>query len=614
MKALILNSGRGSRMGDLTNSQPKCMTALSDKETILSRQLNMLIDEGITDIVITTGYQAEVLKAYVKELNPSARISFAHNDRFGDTNYIYSMFLAKDELDDDIILMHGDLVFERQVLKDVVESKDSCMVVSSTAPLPKKDFKAVLRADRITAVGVNFFMDAMAAQPLYKVKRDDFKIWLDEIVKFCERGETSCYAENAFNEVSDLCCIMALDEEDAVCGEIDTEEDLVAVRKRITNVQVTDFLNIIGADFYTGVPDSQLKALCDYLVNTYGTDPKHHIIAANEGNAMAIAAGYHMATGKVPVVYMQNSGEGNVINPLASLMNTAVYGIPCVMIIGWRGEPGVHDEPQHVFQGQVTCKLLETMDIPYMVVDKETTKENIVDIYDAFKEKLSEGKVVAFVIKKGSLIYNEKAHYSNDHELKRETAISRIADTAGRDVIVSTTGKASRELFEIRERNGQGHEKDFLTVGSMGHASSIALGIAINKPDRRVWCIDGDGAALMHMGAMAVIGNVKPSNLVHVVINNGAHDTVGGQPTVAGSTDLTGVAKACGYETVLLANNEKELEEALKEVAGVSKGLTFLEVKCALGARDDLGRPTTTAIENKKQFMNYLRDAGRENM
>lgn len=234
MKALILNSGRGSRMGDLTNSQPKCMTALSDKETILSRQLRMLIDQGITDIVITTGYQAEVLKAYVKELNPEANISFVHNERFADTNYIYSMNLAKDQLDDDIILMHGDLVFQEQVLQDVIDSLDSCMVVSSTAPLPQKDFKAVIRVDRITAVGIDFFMDAMAAQPLYKVKRDDFKIWLDEIGRFCERGETSCYAENAFNEVSDQCCIMALDEEDAVCNEIDTEEDLKAVRQKLS--------------------------------------------------------------------------------------------------------------------------------------------------------------------------------------------------------------------------------------------------------------------------------------------------------------------------------------------------------------------------------------------
>ncbi len=370
-------------------------------------------------------------------------------------------------------------------------------------------------------------------------------------------------------------------------------------------MNVTDFLNIIDADFYSGVPDSQLKALCDCLYSRYGINPEHHIIAANEGNALALAAGYHMATQKIPLVYMQNSGEGNIINPLASLMNKEVYAIPCVLVIGWRGEPDIHDEPQHIYQGKVTCELLETMDVPYYVIDKDTKPEEISEVYSKFKKDLSEGKVVAFVIKKGALSYDEKVVYSNDNILKREDVIEYIANAADEDVIVSTTGKASRELFEIRERKKQGHEKDFLTVGSMGHASSIALGIAINQKNKRVWCIDGDGAVLMHMGAMGVIGNIKASNMVHVMINNSAHETVGGLPTAAGEMDFVSIARACGYQRVYKAATEKELLESLDGIVQ-EKCLSFLEVKCALGSRPDLGRPTTSAIDNKKEFMKWL--------
>lgn len=294
------------------------------------------------------------------------------------------------------------------------------------------------------------------------------------------------------------------------------------------------FVEIIGADFYTGVPDSQLKALCDCLMERYGIDPEHHLIAANEGNCTAIAAGYHLATGKAPVVYMQNSGEGNIINPVASLLNDKVYAIPVIFVIGWRGEPGVHDEPQHIYQGLVTLRLLEDMDIASFVVGKETAEEELRQALDRLRSALSAGKSIALVVRKGALTYDGNMTYGNDCAMTREEIIRHIAAAAGEDPVVSTTGKASRELFEIREANAQSHKYDFLTVGSMGHSSSIALGIALHKPDARIWCIDGDGAVLMHMGAMAVIGANRPKNLVHVVINNGAHETVGGMPTVAG--------------------------------------------------------------------------------
>jgi phosphonopyruvate decarboxylase len=372
-------------------------------------------------------------------------------------------------------------------------------------------------------------------------------------------------------------------------------------------MNVKNLVEIIDADFYAGVPDSQLRALCDYLIDLYGTDPTHHIIAANEGNCAALAAGYHLATGKVPAVYMQNSGQGNIINPLASLLNKKVYGIPCVFVIGWRGEPGVHDEPQHIYQGEVTLTLLQDMGIESFVLENNTSEEALCNKMSEFRELLAEGKDVAIVVRKGALTYDKKNIYKNNCVMLREEIIRQIVRTAGNDPIVSTTGKASRELYEIREENGQGHQQDFLTVGSMGHSSSIAFGIALNKPDTKVWCIDGDGAALMHMGAMAVIGQTAPDNLIHIVINNGAHESVGGIPTAAGCIDLVKIAEGCGYKYIYRVSDYEELNTALEKVKN-SAGLAFLEVKAAVGARSDLGRPACTPEENKKAFMVYLNE------
>lgn len=372
-------------------------------------------------------------------------------------------------------------------------------------------------------------------------------------------------------------------------------------------MKVEALIEAIGAEFYTGVPDSQLKALCDYLIKEYGVEGRHHIIAANEGNAAAIAAGYHLATGQVPVVYMQNSGIGNAINPLASLLNEKVYAIPCIFVIGWRGEPGVPDEPQHIYQGEVTCRLLQDMGVEYRIISKDTHLSEIEGILRNFQVLLSKGKSVAFVVRKGALEYEGKTVYKNQFTIKREEAIKSIVSYAKQAIIISTTGKASRELFEIREKNKDGHERDFLTVGSMGHASSIALGIAISKPDRRIWCIDGDGAALMHMGAMAVIANRRLSNLVHVVINNGSHESVGGQPTVLGECDLHRIAHEMGYEYTVCVKDKESLEKELQIMETIDK-LAFIEIKCAIGAREDLGRPTGMPKENKKSVMDYLKE------
>jgi len=370
-------------------------------------------------------------------------------------------------------------------------------------------------------------------------------------------------------------------------------------------MNIETFINALGAEFYTGVPDSQLKALCDYLIDKYGTDGKHHIIAANEGNCTSIAAGYHLATGKVPVVYMQNSGIGNIINPVASLLNNKVYAIPCIFVVGWRGEPGIHDEPQHIFQGEITIKLLEDVNITTFTLDKFTTEETLAETMKRFDGLLKKGKQVAFVVKKDALIFEKKLSYQNKNMLLREDIIKHIVSISQSDPIVSTTGKTSRELFEIRESNGQSHCCDFLTVGSMGHSSSIALGIAMQKPEKKIWIIDGDGSALMHMGSMAVIASQHPENIIHIVINNEAHESVGGQPTVMNYVNLVEIAKGCGYESAVCVDNSYDLDKELN-IAKNSNSLSFIEIKCAIGARNDLGRPTTTTLENKEAFMKHL--------
>lgn len=370
-------------------------------------------------------------------------------------------------------------------------------------------------------------------------------------------------------------------------------------------MRVQSFFEILDSDYYTGVPDSQLKSLCNFLMDRYGIDPKHHIIAANEGNCTALAAGYHLATGKIPVVYMQNSGEGNVINPVASLLNDSVYAIPVIFIIGWRGEPGIHDEPQHIYQGKITIKLLEDMRISTFVIGTDTTDDEVKVAMEGFRGKLKQGLDVAFVIRKGALTDAPKVEYKNKNAMTREEIIKYIVEVSDEDPIISTTGKASRELFEARVSNNQSHKYDFLTVGSMGHSSSIALGVAINKPNRQIWCIDGDGAVLMHMGSMALIGANKPKNLIHVIINNGSHETVGGMPTVAGCIDIVKIALACGYPNAVCVDNYEDLEKEL-ENAKRRKELSLIEVRCSIGTRENLGRPTTTPLENKQKFMEYL--------
>lgn len=368
-----------------------------------------------------------------------------------------------------------------------------------------------------------------------------------------------------------------------------------------------EFLQKIGVGFYTGVPDSQLKSFCDYLEDKYSIS-KNHIIAANEGNAVALATGYHLSTGKYGLVYMQNSGLGNAVNPITSLTHPAVYDVPIIYVVGWRGEPGVKDEPQHVKQGAVTTDLLDLLDISYQVLTKETTMAEVKEFFEEnFKEKLNNGESISYVVSKGAF-ESFNTVKSNNFTLSRENAIKTIVDNLTLDdMIVSTTGKASRELFEYREEKKQGHSNDFLTVGSMGHSSSIALSIALNHENRRVLCFDGDGALLMHMGSMALVGANKPANYYHVLFNNQAHETVGGLPTVVDSIDVEKIAINCGYNKVFHADSEKSLQNILEDfLSGVGPVLLIVDV--SIGSRSDLGRPTTTPIENKEAFMNKLQE------
>ncbi|MGI6004418.1 MAG: phosphonopyruvate decarboxylase [Christensenellales bacterium] len=365
-------------------------------------------------------------------------------------------------------------------------------------------------------------------------------------------------------------------------------------------------LNTLGADFFTGVPDSLLSPFCNAIMHECGVCPDKHVVAANEGAAAALAAGYYLATGKPAVIYMQNSGIGNAVNPICSLLNDQVYAIPAIFVVGWRGEPGVKDEPQHVYQGEVTLRMLDCLGIAYAVVSKESTEEDFRRMLEGFAPILQSGRQVAFVVRKGALETSVKMQYTSDAPMTREYIVKTVADHAGqRDVFVCTTGKLSREMFEIRENSGQGHEKDFLTVGSMGHSVMIAMGIAAQKPERKVYCLDGDGAVLMHMGSLAVAGMHKVANLVHLVVNNGAHETVGGLPTVAGGLKLSAVAQALGYCQVYRAQNEAELTHAL-ESAAKDEGPVFIEAVSDLFSRDDLGRPTTTPRQNKAALMDYL--------
>lgn len=364
------------------------------------------------------------------------------------------------------------------------------------------------------------------------------------------------------------------------------------------------WLAALGVDFFAGVPDSLLKPLCFYLAD-HGGD--NHVVAANEGGAVALACGYHLATGKLPLVYLQNSGQGNTVNSLLSLADPEVYSIPLLMLIGWRGEPGTKDEPQHVKQGKVTLALLEAMDVAYRILETgpEAARRSLTELVTI---ATAEQRPVALMIRKDTFEPYKATggQAAPEFEMTRECAIGAVIEALDEnDAVISTTGKISRELYEHRDRTGLGHQRDFLTVGSMGHASQIAMGIALAQPDRQVICLDGDGAMLMHMGAAAIVGASKLANFKHVILNNGVHDSVGGMATAGLRVSFTEIVKGCGYTEGWRVERRDDMSKKLAQLRS-ARGPAMLEIMVRQGARSDLGRPQTSPIENKTAFKKFL--------
>lgn len=352
-------------------------------------------------------------------------------------------------------------------------------------------------------------------------------------------------------------------------------------------------------DYFVGVPDSLLKEFC-LCINDLSNN--NHIITANEGNAVAIASGYNIATSKYGVVYMQNSGLGNIVNPLLSLSDEKVYKIPMLFIIGYRGEPNIKDEPQHIKQGELTLPLLNTLGIKYFILN-EDYEEQIKQCYDYIQQT---DKPIALVVKKDTFSkYEKEYNNNNNNKLSREEALDIIINNLdNKDFIVSTTGKTSREIFEIREKNKTDHSNDFLTVGSMGHTSSLALGISLNT-DKNIYCIDGDGAFIMHMGGLAIAIQNAKDNFKYILINNGCHESVGGQQTIAYKINIEKILLGFGFNKVLTLDNKQDIVSALKEQKKYSKIAIVINVNDK--SRKDLGRPTTTPIYNKEQFQKKIR-------
>ncbi len=372
---------------------------------------------------------------------------------------------------------------------------------------------------------------------------------------------------------------------------------------------LVNFLTEQNISFFSGVPDSLLKDFCAYVDDQF--PPNNHIIAANEGAAVGLAIGHHLSSGKVPLVYLQNSGLGNTVNPLISLASEEVYSIPILLVIGWRGEPGIKDEPQHKHQGRITPALLDVMDIPYVIIDSSMDEIEVLNLIETqIKNCQISRKPVCILVKKGTFeTYKKKNRESENSQfaLEREEAVqitTRICEPNA--VIVCTTGMLSRELFEFRANNKLGHGRDFLCVGGMGHASQIATGIAIDQPDRPVYCFDGDGAALMHMGSMAITGTKNLPNLIHIVFNNGCHESVGGQPTVAQKFELSKVASDLGYDFSETVRDEANLKKIIMK-AQLNKSSSFIEILVRSGHRSDIGRPTTTPVQNKISLMETLK-------
>ena len=363
------------------------------------------------------------------------------------------------------------------------------------------------------------------------------------------------------------------------------------------------FLNSMNINFFSGVPDSLLKSFCGYIADH--SEPSSHVIAANEGGAIGIGIGYHLATGNIPMIYMQNSGLGNAINPLISLADNEVYSIPMIILIGWRGEPNAKDEPQHIKQGKIMLPMIESMKMPYEILSGDMHSDK--EIVELLIKKANDSKGPVFLIARKGIFenyqYTQIQHEVNKQiSLNREEVIKEVMHALPKEaLVVATTGMASREIFEFRETAGANHGYDFLTVGGMGHASQIAFGLSLQSNHKNIVCIDGDGAAIMHLGSMAINGQLAPKNFKHILLNNGSHDSVGGQPTVGFDIDFKKLAESLGYK-VISTKQDKSVSKYIEELINLD-GPVFLELQANRGSRADLGRPTKTPLENKNLFM-----------
>ncbi len=373
----------------------------------------------------------------------------------------------------------------------------------------------------------------------------------------------------------------------------------------VSSESLFDLLWSLNIRFFTGVPDSTLKDFTAFLDKRVDSDK--HVVTANEGNSIGLATGYHLATGRTSLVYMQNSGFGNSINPLLSLADPAVYSIPMIVMVGWRGEPGAADEPQHKKQGEVQIKLIESLQIPYCVVSRESFEPH--KIKKLVSLSIEKSRPCIILVKKGTFTKMPSSTFQEENGFKsREEALDLLLSNLDEeDILVSTTGKTSREIFEIREKKGQSHQSDFLMVGSMGHCSSISLGVALNAKNRNVFCVDGDGSFIMHMGSLSTIGKLASKNFKHIVLNNFCHESVGLHRTAADSIEITKIALANNYTYGIRINSREELINAVDDFKS-REGPCLMELIVGVDTRKDLGRPTITPKENKNSFMEFLRN------
>jgi phosphonopyruvate decarboxylase len=377
----------------------------------------------------------------------------------------------------------------------------------------------------------------------------------------------------------------------------------MTTEQRLSTHELYDPLVNNGVEYFCGVPDSITGPFSHFLEDNA---EDRHVITADEGNAIGLAIGYHIATGKIPLVYMQNSGLSNAIDPLASLADRTVLSTPMLLLVGWRGQPGRNDEPHHTRQGEITPDLLRNLQIPFDTLLRDPA-EATRQVGEMISNAGDQNRPQALLIEQGSLAEYSSGTVQDNYPLSREEAVATVVEALDEDaVVIAGIGKLSRELFEHRQKRAQSHNRDLLVVGGMGHASSIALGIAQQRPEKKVFCLDGDGSTLMHLGALATIGNLSPVNFYHVVFNNGSHDSVGGQPTTARNIDLPAIARASGYKYTA---SESEAELVSSESARMQQGIgpALLEVKIHSGARSDLSRPTIQPISNKEAIMSFLK-------